>query len=133
MQKITPRLEDSAKNFYVLNFKSLHAGAEQILNSAPNLYIRTLSKLKGCFSEKELKAIIQALDVRLDHEEAGLQILHKISNSLELDENSKQFLLSKLENLHIWDRAIIEIWAANFWKKKISSNADIDGYISELA
>jgi len=54
MKKITPRIKTETSNFLEANFKTINAGAEHLLNSAPQLFKRVTYHFGNLFSDQEL-------------------------------------------------------------------------------
>jgi len=54
MKKITPRIKTDTASFLETNFKTVNAGAEHVLNAAPQLFKKTISKFEGKFTDQEL-------------------------------------------------------------------------------
>lgn len=125
-----PRIAPQSAEHYPTLYPSLNAGLEYTLDAFPALYRRTLHGLKGRFEKAELLLILDVFNgLVLTPGLAGQQIGIQVSDGIALDKlNEKwvvdgQMLEAKLEDLHIFDRACLEIWAAGYWKKETEAGA----------
>jgi hypothetical protein len=137
--KTTPRIAEHTKDFLENNFKTVNAGAEQLLAMAAGLkdlvvleafenpgdaiayIVRAFSKiyqvllrgLKGHFSPEELSLILYAMQgATLDPSLAGQQIAIQCANGIELDGLDEALQAdgkALLDKLHQADRPTLAV------------------------
>lgn len=102
------------------------------------LYQRSLHEIRGLFSAGELSLMIDCHNgTILTSSLAGQQLPITVRDSIELDrmddkwEVDKADLLRKIDELPIFSRACLEVWASAFWE--IEESPDLDGYVSWLS
>jgi len=119
---VSPRIADSAAEFYPSIFRNLNAGVEHVLDSFPVLYRMTICSLRGRFSCGELSLMIDvfngtALLPRLLGQHLGLQCADGIALD-GLDEKweiEKTPFLERIQALTLFESACLELWAVGFW------------------
>ncbi|RLC76939.1 MAG: hypothetical protein DRI61_12400, partial [Chloroflexi bacterium] len=120
---------------------TLNAGCEYILNAWPGIVKRTLADLSGQFTAGELSLIIDVFNgTALTPGLAGQHIAINVADSIDLDHTDqkwsvdKKTILKKLQNLTIFQAAVLEIWANGFWYgKNQPEKQNLKKYIRELA
>ena len=102
---------------------SVQGGALYVLDAFPALYQRTLADMRGIFSEAELSLILDIHNgTLLTPGIAGQHIGIAVRDSIELDGSDKKWdidgpaLISKVEQLPIFSRACLELWAVGYWE-----------------
>ena len=122
MKAIAPKIQDATADFYPTSFKNLNAGVTYTLESFPGMYRKTLFKMKGLFSENELKFIVDIFKATmLTPGLAGEHLAGNVQDSIELEfidkkwDVEKEEILQKISKLRLFERSCLEIWAKSFW------------------
>jgi len=125
-----PRVTETAADWYKTSFGSHNAGAEYVLAAFPALYARTIKEAKAFFSPNEKKLIIDVANgMMLNPAMAGQHIVASCTDSMDLDGTDEKwqidrvFMVSKLSQLSLFERACLEIWAQAFWEQHGTENA----------
>lgn len=134
---VSPRVSDSAAEFYPGLFRSLNAGVEFALDAIPQLYRRTLHGLRGRFSRGELSLMIDvfnatALMPGILGQHLGIQCADGVALD-ELDEKweiEKDPFLERIQALTLFEAACLELWATGFWAT-LHEGVD-DGWLQPL-
>lgn len=118
-------------------FKTVHSGATMILTAAPALYKKTLNELRGTFSREELMLIIDVSNgLILTPGILGEHLPLQVADGIKLDgldrkrEIEGADMQQKLNNLPVFSRAVLEIWAQEFWQQDTHDN--IEEWVRQL-
>lgn len=115
---------------------SVQAGALYVIDAFPTIYQRTLSDMRGVFSEAELSLILDIHNgTLLTPGIAGQHIGIAVRDSIELDGSDQKWeidgntLLGKIEAMPIFARACLELWACSYWE---DSKQPVSKYIAVM-
>jgi hypothetical protein len=116
----------------LLSSGSVAAGALYVIDAFPALYQRTLADMRGIFSEAELSLILDIHNgTLLTPGIAGQHIGIAVRDSIELDGSDKKWdidglsMIGKVEQLPIFSRACLELWAVGYWESGSYGDAKI--------
>jgi len=104
-----PRIQQTTANFLIENFKTLNAGAEYILNSAPTLFNETCKKIEKRFKAEDLYRLKLAFEeFKLNPQFAGRNLLLAVAVADQPAE-----LLKLIKNLSEAELFWLEIYLKN--------------------
>lgn len=139
MKEIRPMIDDATHDFLGELFRSSRQGADYVLSSWPSLYRRALHKVKGTFSENELKLMIDLSNATaLVPGLAGQHIPAQVEDGIDLEHLDEKWgvrreeIIGKLKPLDIFSLACLEIWANSFWYGA-REDQDLEEYVANLA
>lgn len=119
---ISPKIRESAAEFYPDLFRNLNAGATHTLEAFPVLYRRTLHEMRGRFSEGELSLMIDVFNgTWLTPDLAGQHLGVQCSDGIALDGLDEKWgvekdgFLDRVRTLTVFQAACLELWAVGFW------------------
>ena len=130
MKKIGPRVTEGTEKYLKENFKTLSAGAEYILNSAPGVARRFMGiDLRDHFSKSEINLLHDASSpyfssassiikngVVMTPSIAGRHLLGNVEDAISLDNLDEKWsvdteeLLKKLKSMSTPELFFLEIW-----------------------
>jgi len=119
---IGPRISETTAQWLEATFSSRNAGAEIVLEAFPALYKRSLHKTLQELTPGEKFLLIDlhnAYAVTPIHLGQGVDL--QVRDGIDIDRLDKKWgvdktaFLEKLEALHPFDLACLELWATAFW------------------
>jgi len=135
--KITPRISEATKGFLEKNFKTVHTGAEYVLEGIYPLYKLALLEIKGVFTIRELSLLIDiANGTTLTAAFAGQMLRAQAEDACVFDGLDKKWkvdkdkLSEKLGKLTSFQAACLEIFTKAFWEDDHHPKKSIDDYVS---
>ena len=133
---VSPGLTEKTYQWYENIFDNVNQGAMFALESYPELYGRTLRDLRGIFGMGELSLIIDVQNgCFLMPQIVGQHLLPNVEDGITLEGMAEKWkvdrnvFLDKLKKLHLFEIAILEIWAQAFWAQE---NHDLVRWVSGL-
>ena len=138
MKKITgPRITEAAEAALGRNFRNVGQGASYILDAFPGLHQGTLHReIKGLFAREDLLLLLDAMNgVLLSPQIAGQQIAINTRDAIALGKLDEKWgadgpaLLSRLEELTIFQAHTLEVWCRGFWESGATSPEE---WVAEL-
>lgn len=138
--QMSPRLAPGTEDWYLKHFPNRNAGGEYVLAAWPPLYDRTLWELKGRFTRGELMLIVDVFNsTALTPVLAGQELEIQVRDGIDLDgldlkwEIEQVVLLQKLENLPIFSRAVLTLWANGYWYARPEKElTDLEEYVKTM-
>jgi len=132
-----PSVDQKTLKWYEQNFDNTNRGARYILDSFPGIFERTLRDLRGVFTFRELSLI---LDVQngcfLIPQIAGHHLFPNVDSGMSFDQLDQKWeidrpeIIKKIRGLKLFEIAVLEIWAAAFWKQ---DEPNLEQWVSGLA
>jgi len=134
---IGPSISTNTMEFFGKNFKTVNAGASYALESFPVLYRRTLSTLRGKFTESELRLMITVSNkLALTPSIAGKHLAALCEDgALDADNKWKVDPIKideKFDLLSDFEIAILEVWANSFWYGTATMGKGVEKYVNQL-
>jgi len=135
------RIKQAAERHYEEVFPDKNTGAGYVLETWPLLYRSGLEEVAGQFSMGELSALLEALkNASPNPESPGRQLLTAVREGIEKDRLNEKWevksgpLLDRLMSLTRFQCAVLELWAAAFWRSDPHPSAgDLERAAAELA
>lgn len=127
-QKIGPQIRKETAEWYEQFFSKVNTGVTWIIEELPYLYRVALSEMRGRLDRGELMMIIDVMNGAVFTEGygmAGQYLRIAIQDSFDLYpdvyerkwEVDKKRFMSKLQQMHRFQIACLELWAAGFWNQ----------------
>ena len=121
-EQVAPKVTEAAVKFLIETFDKPNRGATFWLEALPLLYKRAIAQAKGNFTDPEKLLIVKAVK-RIGFEpsaaNAGRSLYAVCEDAIKylglIEKVDEEKLLLKLKELHPFDAACLEIWAAAFW------------------
>lgn len=145
LKRITPRVPESAIEFYQTHWPTPNAAAEWVLGSFPGMYLSALSELRGKFSPGELKMMIDvangsALLIYSGFGAVGANLILSVDDSFRLYPGVFEEkwgvvwkeIMGKMESLNRFHLTALEIWAGSFWEGNYNASDAIEKHIEKL-
>ena len=103
-----PRIQKNTADFLTENFKTLNAGAEYILDSAPALFFKIARVIENTFKAEDLYRLKLAFgDFKLNPQLAGRNLLLALTDKPELLKLIKKLSEAELFWLEIYLKNVI--------------------------
>jgi hypothetical protein len=120
---IGPRISPQSAAWLEENFSSRNAGAEFVLDAFPSLYKRGLKAALDKLSAGEKRLIIDLHNAYfMTPQMIGQGVSLQVRDGVDLDGLDKKWkvgrtdIVAKLESMHPFELACLEIWATAFWQ-----------------
>lgn len=131
---VSPRLGKQALAYVESYFSNRNAGAQVVLDGFPNLFARSMDSLRGQLERGELMLLIDVHNgYAITPSMLGAGVAHQVADAISLDGAAEkhgingQVLLDKLQGMHHFDLAALEIWANAFWYGRWEGCDDLSG------
>jgi hypothetical protein len=136
---IGARIGQAASRYYTENWPEKESGAAYVLESWPSLCKSGLEEIAGQFSIGELSVVLEAMmKSPLNPETAGRQLISCVREGIAKNRLNEKWkiksrpFLDRLTSLTRFQAAVLELWAAAFWRSKSGAGA-LEAYARQLA
>lgn len=118
--RTTPRIGKSESNTISMCFKTLNAGVEQIVNTWPSLYRRTMAEIieYGELTQEELTNVV-----------SGMRNYNNLAEYFVENNNS---LFTKYSKFTAFQRFCLEVWIKKYWMKYNTIAIKPENYVMEI-
>lgn len=137
-KSVTPRLDETAAEWYKQWFEYPHNGYSLALEAFPVLIQRALIEVKGKFDRGELMLFLDVLNgLFLSGGLMGQQLFLLVAdgcNIYRLNEKwgvDEHIVCEKIRGLTSFQKAAIEVWGVAFWNAE-EKERDIEEYVGKL-